>query len=249
MALRGPRTALRLLPDGPVRLLGYVCVKLGCEPAPLILGFILGPLMEENLRRAMLLSRGDPWVFISPRSDQHGLPHCGGGLACNHRVARLAQEARGSVRRRDLGALLRLLVQVLVAAAAASSTDATAQNWPSKPIRLVAPYARGRAYRYLGAPARRQAAGIPRAARGGGKSSGAGGNIVSTSSQGPGRRLQPRDERHCDAGDQSRALSEPPYDPLKDLRHVTLLVQVPNVLIRRQRPACEEREGTRRARA
>src|SRR5204862_3588675 len=47
-------------------LLGYVCVKLGCEPAPLILGFILGPLMEENLRRAMLLSRGDPWVFISP---------------------------------------------------------------------------------------------------------------------------------------------------------------------------------------
>jgi putative tricarboxylic transport membrane protein len=47
-------------------LLGYVCVKLGCEPAPLILGFILGPLMEENLRRAMLLSRGDPWVFVSP---------------------------------------------------------------------------------------------------------------------------------------------------------------------------------------
>src|SRR6188768_2860470 len=47
-------------------LLGYVCVKLGCEPAPMILGFILGPLMEENLRRAMLLSRGDPWVFISP---------------------------------------------------------------------------------------------------------------------------------------------------------------------------------------
>jgi TctA family transporter len=47
-------------------LLGYVCVKLGCEPAPLILGFILGPLMEENLRRAMLLSRGDPFVFVSP---------------------------------------------------------------------------------------------------------------------------------------------------------------------------------------
>ena len=45
-------------------LLGYVCVKLECEPAPLILGFILGPLMEENLRRAMLLSRGDPFVFF-----------------------------------------------------------------------------------------------------------------------------------------------------------------------------------------
>jgi TctA family transporter len=45
-------------------LLGYACVKLECEPAPLILGFILGPLMEENLRRAMLLSRGDPLVFF-----------------------------------------------------------------------------------------------------------------------------------------------------------------------------------------
>ena len=46
-------------------LLGYVFVKLECEPAPLILGFILGPMMEENLRRAMLLSRGDPSVFIT----------------------------------------------------------------------------------------------------------------------------------------------------------------------------------------
>jgi len=45
-------------------LLGYVFVKLGCEPAPLLLGFILGPMMEEYLRRALLLSRGDPLVFI-----------------------------------------------------------------------------------------------------------------------------------------------------------------------------------------
>ncbi|MGA8052834.1 MAG: tripartite tricarboxylate transporter permease [Burkholderiales bacterium] len=45
-------------------ILGYVCIKLECEPAPLILGFILGPMMEENLRRAMLLSRGDPMVFL-----------------------------------------------------------------------------------------------------------------------------------------------------------------------------------------
>ena len=44
---------------------GYICVKLECEPAPLILGFILGPMMEENLRRAMLLSRGDPSVFFT----------------------------------------------------------------------------------------------------------------------------------------------------------------------------------------
>ncbi len=45
---------------------GYICVKLECEPAPMILGFILGPLMEENLRRAMLLSRGDATVFFDP---------------------------------------------------------------------------------------------------------------------------------------------------------------------------------------
>lgn len=46
-------------------LLGYVFVKLKCEPAPLILAFVLGPLMEENLRRALLISRGDPMVFIT----------------------------------------------------------------------------------------------------------------------------------------------------------------------------------------
>jgi len=46
-------------------LLGYICVKLECEPAPLILGFILGPMMEENLRRAMLLARGDATVFAT----------------------------------------------------------------------------------------------------------------------------------------------------------------------------------------
>jgi putative tricarboxylic transport membrane protein len=45
-------------------ILGYVFSKLGCEPAPMLLAFILGPLMEEFLRRAMLLSRGDPLIFI-----------------------------------------------------------------------------------------------------------------------------------------------------------------------------------------
>jgi TctA family transporter len=44
---------------------GYVLAKLECEPAPLLLGFVLGPLMEEHLRRAMLLSRGDPTVFFT----------------------------------------------------------------------------------------------------------------------------------------------------------------------------------------
>jgi TctA family transporter len=44
--------------------IGYVFIKLEVEPAPLLLGFVLGPMMEENLRRALLLSRGDPMVFV-----------------------------------------------------------------------------------------------------------------------------------------------------------------------------------------
>lgn len=46
-------------------VLGYLFYKLDCEPAPLLLGFILGPMMEEYLRRAMLLSRGDFTVFLT----------------------------------------------------------------------------------------------------------------------------------------------------------------------------------------
>ncbi len=45
-------------------LLGYAFIKLGCEPAPLLLGFILGPMMEENFRRALLIERGDFAVFF-----------------------------------------------------------------------------------------------------------------------------------------------------------------------------------------
>jgi putative tricarboxylic transport membrane protein len=44
---------------------GYVLLKLRCEPAPLRLGFVLGPLLEENLRRAMILGRGDPSIFVT----------------------------------------------------------------------------------------------------------------------------------------------------------------------------------------
>jgi putative tricarboxylic transport membrane protein len=44
---------------------GYVLLKLDCEPAPMVLGFILGPMMEENLRRSMMISFGDPSVFIT----------------------------------------------------------------------------------------------------------------------------------------------------------------------------------------
>ncbi|OYZ89844.1 MAG: hypothetical protein B7X99_18560 [Rhizobiales bacterium 17-65-6] len=44
---------------------GYMLVKLECEPAPLLLGFVIGPMLEEYLRRAMLISRGDPMVFFT----------------------------------------------------------------------------------------------------------------------------------------------------------------------------------------
>jgi len=45
-------------------LLGYGLIKLGCEPAPLLLGFVLGPLLEDHLRRSLIISRGDPTIFI-----------------------------------------------------------------------------------------------------------------------------------------------------------------------------------------
>jgi putative tricarboxylic transport membrane protein len=45
-------------------LFGYICAKLGAEPAPMLLGYIIGPMMEEYLRRALLLSRSDPLVFL-----------------------------------------------------------------------------------------------------------------------------------------------------------------------------------------
>ena len=46
-------------------LIGYAFLKFDCEPGPLLLGFVLGPMMEQNLRRAMLLSHGDPTVFVT----------------------------------------------------------------------------------------------------------------------------------------------------------------------------------------
>jgi TctA family transporter len=46
-------------------VLGYFLIRMGCEPAPLLLGFVLGPLLEENLRRALIISRGDPSVFLT----------------------------------------------------------------------------------------------------------------------------------------------------------------------------------------
>ncbi len=57
--------AAQLVLTAVFTLAGYVLLRFGCEPAPLVLGFILGPLMEENLRRSLVLSRGDPMIFIN----------------------------------------------------------------------------------------------------------------------------------------------------------------------------------------
>ncbi len=96
-------------------VIGYICVKLECEPAPMILGFILGPLMEENLRRAMLLSRGDP-MHLHHQADQRRLHHRLGDPASDRRAAGDPQEARRGLRRaEDLGQIL-----------------STGSGWPSR---------------------------------------------------------------------------------------------------------------------
>ena len=46
-------------------VIGYALIKLNFEPAPLLLGFVLGPMLEENLRRAMIISRGNATVFFT----------------------------------------------------------------------------------------------------------------------------------------------------------------------------------------
>src|SRR5690625_7838365 len=48
-----------------IGVFGYVAARLGYEPAPLLLGLVLGPMVEENFRRALLLSRGDRTVFFT----------------------------------------------------------------------------------------------------------------------------------------------------------------------------------------
>jgi TctA family transporter len=58
-------SALDVLLTAGFGAVGFFLCKLGFEPTPLILGFILGPAMEENLRRSLLLSRGDPSVFLT----------------------------------------------------------------------------------------------------------------------------------------------------------------------------------------
>jgi TctA family transporter len=46
-------------------ILGYFLIKVGCEPAPLLLGFVLGPLLENHMRRALIISHGDPTTFVT----------------------------------------------------------------------------------------------------------------------------------------------------------------------------------------
>ena len=52
-------------------LIGYFFIKVGAEPAPLLLGLVLGPQLEENFRRAMLLSDGDFLVFVAAPDQRH----------------------------------------------------------------------------------------------------------------------------------------------------------------------------------
>jgi len=58
-------SAVQLVLMAGFAVFGYVLYKFGCEPAPLVLGFILGPLMEENLRRSLVMSRGDAMTFVT----------------------------------------------------------------------------------------------------------------------------------------------------------------------------------------
>jgi putative tricarboxylic transport membrane protein len=46
-------------------IVGIVFSKLECEPAPLVLGLVLGPMLEENFRRALMISQGDPAILFT----------------------------------------------------------------------------------------------------------------------------------------------------------------------------------------
>src|SRR5690606_41918246 len=53
-----------VLQVGIFGVVGYVLYKLRFEPAPLLLGLVLGGMLEDNLRRGLILSRGDIWTFV-----------------------------------------------------------------------------------------------------------------------------------------------------------------------------------------
>ena len=72
----------------------YVLLKLDCEPAPLILGFILGPMMEEQMRRAMMINFGDVTIFLTRPLSAAFLIAAGAHDAAD-RAAVVAGQARG----------------------------------------------------------------------------------------------------------------------------------------------------------
>jgi hypothetical protein len=77
-------------------LLGYLFIKLGCEPAPLLLAMVLGPMMEDELRRGMTINRGDATVFLrSPFSPRNAAPRR--RSADRHRGPGGAAQTRGSL--------------------------------------------------------------------------------------------------------------------------------------------------------
>ncbi len=114
-------------------IVGYAFIKLGCEPAPLLLGLILGPMMEENLRRALLLSRGDV-ERVRHAADL--------GRAADRRLAAARDradagregEARGSLRRgRLIRGRQRRTVDITVARHLGCSRGASsAQFWSAR---------------------------------------------------------------------------------------------------------------------
>ena len=65
LPLDAPPMATAAVTFSILGLVGWALIKLDFEPAPLLLGFVLGPMLEENLRRAMIISRGDATVFVT----------------------------------------------------------------------------------------------------------------------------------------------------------------------------------------
>ena len=74
-------------------VIGFIWIKLGCSPAPMLLGFVLGPMMEEHLRRAMLMSKGNRSGVLHP-ADQPRLPDRHGSHRGDHCAAGRAQPPR-----------------------------------------------------------------------------------------------------------------------------------------------------------
>ena len=119
-------------------LLGTIFVKLECEPAPLLLGFVLGPMMEENLRRALLLSRGDPTVFFTRPLSLVMLLMAAATRAVD-RAAELPQDARSGVPGRVTRGAARDLRRTRTSVCAAFPEHDRRPSRPNDEIRLEPP--------------------------------------------------------------------------------------------------------------